>query len=676
MFYKRFLLWCLLLGAIPAHGQDNIYDEALFESIPMVTGVANFPQKISYAPASVTIITQDMIAALGSDELYEIFSLVPGFDVYARSASLGGVSYGAFPAAFSNTLEVKLDGVSMYEVFLNTTIWPNLGIDVDDIAYIEVVRAANPSVDGTNSFAGSINIVTQSLSSQKNGYFRAGIGSSGERNASVHYNKFNDYASYGITLKHRQHDGFSNNIVDGLDNSSIRIRAIVTPNLKDTVDVQLAYADTKLGMTIGGKDDDAYESEEYGLDGGYQAIKWQRTLNTGAFSLRAYHSINSVDYYKYLGAFSDVVGIPPQAFYPDFPYADFDIAFDTRDETSERTDIEIRHNLKWNAITRLDWGLGYRHDSAQSSLFFSTDKKVTETTLRGFLNNEINPIPDLILNFGANWEDSLIDDQAFSWRGALNYQFDPHFTVRLAHNAVERSPTLMAAREYRTLSYDGYVFDIDRIASPDLVNETKDVSELGLFAMFLDGAITLDLKYFDERSRDLIEVYTDRSSPVDFDRRVAYRANTTDVDLQGIELAVDYQNDDWLIHWQATKRNFSGVSVRNVDRIDGQVIPVKIFDMDTAGPEFMTSLLLRQNLAGGWAWSGYIRHQTDADYRLGGNVPSYTRVDATLSNVTRFADMDLEITLNIKNLLNKNIIDYQNYNILDRRLQLRAELSF
>jgi len=649
----------------------------LFTDIPMTTSVANFPQKISHTPAAVSIVSKEMIAALAPSDIYEIFSLVPGYDAYARSASLGGVSYGAYPAAFSNTLEVKLDGVSMYEVFLNTTIWPNLGIDVEDIDYIEVVRGGNPSVDGANSFAGSINIITNSPANSQPNQIRLGVGGRGERSASVHMARQGSYAAYSFKLKKREHDGFAGmSINDGLDSQSVRFRALFTPNLYDTVDVQLGYADTTLGMTGGGKNDDPFESGSYGLDGAYQAITWQRVLTNGGLRVRGYHTTNEVAFYDYLGTFVDIVGIPPQLIYPDFPYADFDVAIDTRDESSERLDIEVRHHFSATDSVRLDWGLGSRRDSAQSSLFFSTDKSIVETTSRVFVNAEWAASGALVANLGTLWEEGLGHRNVLSLRGALNYQLTPQLSARLARNLVERAPTLMAAREYRTLSYAGYVFDIDRIADPDIKNEGKQVSEMGIYGNFMHGALTIDLKVFKETSSDLIEVVTQTNSPLDFDGRVAFRTNTTHVDLSGVELAVDYTAGDWLWHWQTSKRQFSGSSLRLETYVDGAIEPLKVFDMDNAGPELITSLLVRQQLSSGWSWSSNLRYQAEADYRLGGNVPSYNRLDLALQKTMVWQDKTLQITLSSQNILNNEVIDYQNFNAMGRRFLLRANLSF
>jgi len=150
-------LQLLLTAMIPV---SLVAEVDFYEEIPMVTTVSNFPQRISEAPTAVTIVTSEMIAASGVVDLHDIFHLVPGFDVYRQSGSFGGVSYGTYPNGYPNNLDIKLDGLSIYEVFLNTTNWNSLGIDIEDIEYIEVVRGANPSVDGINSFTGSINIVT------------------------------------------------------------------------------------------------------------------------------------------------------------------------------------------------------------------------------------------------------------------------------------------------------------------------------------------------------------------------------------------------------------------------------------------------------------------------------------------------------------------------------------
>ncbi len=650
-----------------------------YEDIPLVTSVSNFPQKISEAPAAVTIVTRDMIAAAGVVDIHDIFHLVPGFDSYRQSGSFGAVSYGTYPNAYPNNLEIKLDGLSIYEVFLNTTNWNSLGIDVEDIEFIEVVRGANASVDGANSFTGSINIVTTAPLEQTHDTVRARIGSHGERDVTLQLGSYGAGAAYQFSLKKRQHDGFAafegEPVADALDTQSVRFRSSFTPTALDTIDVQAGYADTDLGMTGGGKDDTADETDPYTMVSSYLAATWKREKGDSQYQVRAYRTSNSVEYYQNLGPFTQVVGLPPQVFYPDFPYADFDVELDTRDQSSKRLDLEFRHNLRLSPDARIGWGVGHRKDSAQSQFFFTTDAVIKESTSRAFANGEVK-FGAVTTNLGASWEETTQDESALSLRASVNFKVSDSTTLRIARNNVDRGPSLMAANEYRTISYDGYVFDLDRLSHPGLGNETNRVTEIGAYSVFFDGAMTFDAKLYREKGRDLIEVYTVRRTPLDFDQRIGYRANTTFVDVDGVELALNYNGDKWRLWANATYRDISGEALRDTDYIDGQEVTAVVTDMYNAAPGLMGSLLFERDMGNSTKLSFNYRYIDDVEYRIGGNLASASRLDAALRKQWQMGDKTLHMALLVHNVFDNSVLDYQTFNAFDRRVYLRAELDF
>lgn len=673
------ILFLAVVAANCGHANYVLANDDFYEDIPMVTSVSNFPQKISEAPAAVTIITREMIAASGVIDLHDIFHLVPGFDSYRQSGSFGGVSYGTYPNGYANNLEIKLDGLSIYEVFLNTTNWNSLGIDVEDIEFIEVVRGANASVDGANSFTGSINIVTTSPHEQTNNLARAMVGSRGERDVTLQLGSYREGSAFQLSLKKRQHDGFAafqgEPVNDQLDTQSVRFRSSFTPSLLDTVEVLAGYAHTDLGMTGGGKEDTADETEPYTMESSYLSATWRRQLGDSQYQLRAYRTSNTVEYYDFIGPFSQVVGLPPQVFYPDFPYADFDIELDTRDESSHRLDVEFRHNMQFSPYSRFGWGVGHRRDVARSRLFFTSDDEIKETTRRAFANSEIK-FADVTTNLGAAWEETTQDESAVSLRASLNYRLGETTTLRVARNNVERGPSLMAANEYRTLSYEGYIFNLDRLSDPNLGKETNRVTELGLYSVFLNGDMTLDAKVYNEKGRDLIEVYTVRGTPLDFDKRIGYRSNTTYVDVDGAELALTYTQGVWHVWSQMTYRDIRGEALRDTNYVNGEEITAVVTDMYNAAPGLMGSVLVARELGNDTKLSLNYRYRDDVEYRIGGILPSSSRVDASLRKQWRLGRHSLSTALLVHNLLDSEIFDYQSFNVFDRRVYLRAELAF
>ena len=116
-----------------------------------------------------------------------LFRLVPGLQVYFYHANKPGVAYHTLGGEFSRRLEVKVDGRSVYESIFSSVEWNTLGVSLDDIDYIEVVRGSNAPADGSNAFLASINIVTRSPLVGNELTARAEIGNWGIRNSALTY---------------------------------------------------------------------------------------------------------------------------------------------------------------------------------------------------------------------------------------------------------------------------------------------------------------------------------------------------------------------------------------------------------------------------------------------------------------------------------------------------------
>ncbi|MFL2499416.1 MAG: TonB-dependent receptor plug domain-containing protein [Porticoccaceae bacterium] len=125
-----------------------ITEEDLLAEIDYVSGVTHLKQDLEQAPAAVTIIDRRTIESSTAVDLVDLFRLVPGFQVYSVHANRTGVTYHAPGGEYSRRLEVKIDGRSVYESFFSSVEWNTLGVDLDDIEYIEVVRGSNAPADG------------------------------------------------------------------------------------------------------------------------------------------------------------------------------------------------------------------------------------------------------------------------------------------------------------------------------------------------------------------------------------------------------------------------------------------------------------------------------------------------------------------------------------------------
>ena len=131
--------------------------------IDSVYGASGFKQKVTEAPASVTIITSEDIQRYGYRTLADILRNVPGFYVnYDRNYSYVGVRGFGLPGHYNNTISLLVDGHRLNDnIFDGNVIGTDFPVDVDLIDRVEIIRGPNSSLYVASAFLGVINIITK-----------------------------------------------------------------------------------------------------------------------------------------------------------------------------------------------------------------------------------------------------------------------------------------------------------------------------------------------------------------------------------------------------------------------------------------------------------------------------------------------------------------------------------
>ncbi|MEW6126216.1 MAG: TonB-dependent receptor [Acidobacteriota bacterium] len=136
--------------------------EELME-VEIVTGASKFAQKVTDAPASITVITAEEIRRFGYRTLTDVLASVKGFYVsYDRNYAYVGVRGFSRPEDYNSRLLLMINGhrvnENIYDSVYYETAFP---VDIDLIEQIEIIRGPSSSLYGTNAFFGVINIITK-----------------------------------------------------------------------------------------------------------------------------------------------------------------------------------------------------------------------------------------------------------------------------------------------------------------------------------------------------------------------------------------------------------------------------------------------------------------------------------------------------------------------------------
>ncbi|HEV8395643.1 MAG TPA: TonB-dependent receptor [Vicinamibacterales bacterium] len=138
--------------------------EALLDvPVDSVEGAARHTQRITEAPASVTVITANDIETFGWRTLAEVLRSVRGFHVtYDRNYSYVGVRAFGRPTDYNNRVLVLLNGHRVNDsIYDGALVGSEFPVDLAMVDRIEVVRGPGSALYGTSAFFAVVNVITK-----------------------------------------------------------------------------------------------------------------------------------------------------------------------------------------------------------------------------------------------------------------------------------------------------------------------------------------------------------------------------------------------------------------------------------------------------------------------------------------------------------------------------------
>ncbi len=718
--YRPLLRCCVaaLLSTLSTQSfaNSNLYDfteEDLFGHIPQIVTATHLSQKLTEAPAAVSIIDQDIIEASGALNIPDLFRLVPGMQVFHVHSNKMGVTYHGVNDDFPSRMEVMINGRSIYIPLLSTVVWESIGISIDDIEHIEIVRGSNVPTHGSNAFLGAINIITKSPISESGASINATLGALNTQNFTARYSNNDSEFAYTLSAGSLKNDGidFYN---DAGQNKFITFSGSITPNLTDTLNLNL-------GITEGyayrgeGNDDDIGKANFTPRDhhSNYQDIRWNHILDTQSeiqlHYIRNYLKLSAENYdakglANHLGLYTTLANAyplltPSQIETEAERLADELIRVNNgmipRD--NERGVLET-HEIGFlytaNLSTELDTIIGsnFRYERAKSNTLLQNQDNswVDETSWQLFGNLEYQATNQATLNVGAMFEDSSITGGSTSFRTALNYSLTNFATIRAAFSHAHRVPSLLEANNSYSVDRSplsgapkGTVIDVYTKPFRGMEPEEINTFEIGYFHIWPEYSGQFDLRIFHEDIDDAIM------------RALKLPANDADGDLNisnnnaawtnwGFEAQFRYQSPD--THKSSILLNYSfndsqGSWTRGYYPAGGYPNDIKIDSLDKASPTHTASLLLSTKptpdslISLAHYYMGHV--EWIEGYIPASGKTSYSRTDLKLANTFSLDHYsELELSLIIQNLLDNEYMEFYHNNIFDRRAYLQLKLSF
>ncbi len=649
----------------------EVSEDDYIGDVPRVLTVSRLSQSIADAPSAVTVIDRETIRAAGIVDLPEIFRLVPGFYVGANAGFVHNtnyaVSYHGMTTAYAGSMQVLVNGRSVYNPLYGGVQWSELPIAIADIDRIEITRGPNAASYGANSFFGVINIITQSPSDQLGASVSATYGD-GRHEAFARYGAKQNDLSYRVTAGYRDDDGLDRRY-DFKRTRLLNLQVDYRVNDKNNLEFEF-------GLVTGDREDDQslntvrfFQPRLRSIENNYQLVRWRHNVSDNSdFLLQAYHSLNTSD---------DVINsvdLSSFQFFTNLAVPSF-IQINNNIEM-ERYDLEAQHNFSISSSLRGIWGASIRQDNMYSPYYLGTHNTDTFSLQRLFGHAEWRPLDRVVLNLGAMVENNSFIGTNTSPRASVNFKLASNQTVRFGVSTALRTPNYLEEKfntniivpRLNTVPYIAEYFADSTNLKPERII-SREIGYLGDF-----GKLSLDTRVFYDDIHDYIKSDIDRSlnigsltpSGYQLIKQPTFYTNAGDVNLSGFETQVKWRitNDDHLL------LNYAYVSIDADEKQTASKITMSM-------PSSTFSGLLTHRFNSQWDAS-YAYYQTSEVTALGDGdyVGLARRSDIRVARKFKAEHMSGEVSAVVENLFNEHYQEFADYNTLKRRARLNVRLDF
>ncbi|MDI1308657.1 MAG: TonB-dependent receptor [Methylotenera sp.] len=686
-FFALSLMFFLSISSVWAAAVEpikEVTEDDYIGDLPRVLTVSRLSQSVTDAPSAVTVIDRETIRASGIVDLPEIFRLVPGFYVGTNAGFIYNtnavVSYHGMATSFAGTMQVMINGRSVYTPIFGGVKWSELPISIADIEQIEVTRDPNAASYGANSYFGVINILTQHPSEAEGNSVSISHGNCRNEAFYRHGGKLKDL-NYRITTGYREDNGLDNR------NDFKRTRLLNAQadyQINDTNNLEFEFGIANGTREDGNPDKDyvLFVPREREMFNHFELVRWQHSISDSSdFQLQAYHSTdrsndnftstnlraNAAKFLKENGYSSAAASAVVSTFRDDQVSISNDI-------DTERYDIEAQHTFSPAKDLRVVWGASARQDEIYAPYWLGTKEKDKFNLQRLFGHAEWRINHKILFNIGGMVEHNSFTDTDFSPRTSLNFKLTPKQTLRLGVSSALRTPNYVEEKFNAKVMIPliapfptGVVYAFQDAGN---VKPEKIVSrEIGYLGDF--GKLSLDAKVFNDEISDYIitpkiQGFVSPPGTVNLSGRPRSGENGGNVLINGFETQAK---------WKPTNKtnfllNYSYVDISSKEEETAR-------DIGMSMPRHTFSGLLTHRFNALWDAS-YAYYQTSEVAALGdgGYVGLARRSDVRVARKFKAERTSGEISAVVENLFNEHYQEFADYNTLKRRARVNVRLDF
>lgn len=528
-------------------------EELMGIEVSTVLGASRYEQKITDAPASISIITSEDIKRYGYRTMADVLNSVRGFYVtYDRNYNYLGTGGFLRQGDYNTRMLLVIDGHRMNNNIYDTAAIGNEFIlDLDLVDRIEVIRGPGSSLYGSNAFFGVINVITRGASHIDGLEVSGQTGSFDTNKANASFgHKFGNglemvlsasgSRSRGHNLYYKEYNAPQTNFGWSDGNDLENYSSFFTNFTFSGLSLQAAYGTRTKGIPTGAWstvfDDDRTKSSDAQ---GYIDVKYHKRFEKNHdLDVRLFY-----DYYRYDGKY--ILDYPPVTMNRDLALGKWwgtEVVYTGR--------IAQRHTV----IAGLEYRDNFvqqqrnRDDSPYANYF---DDNRASYSIGGYAQGEFLLSDKVLLNAGARYDHYKDFSGRLDPRVALIYTPLDGTAIKLIYGEAYRIPNA-----YELYYSDG---NVSQKANPGLDPETIRTYELVLEQYVKGFRVSLSGFYYDVHN--LISQQTDRDGLLVF-------ANAGRADGRGVQFEIERKwpggmSGRFSYSFQEVKSREEGISFAN-----------------------------------------------------------------------------------------------------------------
>jgi outer membrane receptor protein involved in Fe transport len=485
--------------------QPPIYEEQV------VVTASKLEQQLVNAPATVSVVTSDVIASSPATNYAELLRSVPGMNITQTSARDFNINMRGATSTLSTSQLALIDGRSLYLDFFGFVAWDFLPVNPNEVRQIEVIRGPASAVWGANALSGVVNFITKTPREMAGSSFTMGVGTFGREvnddsrgNGSLwyfngtHAAAVNDRWSYKVSAGALGQDALPRPqgvIANGLNTPypSFANSGTRQPKFDTRLDYEAPEGAYRLSFSGGFAGTEGIIHTGIGPFDmnrgtvlGYGSARWTK----GAQRLQLFTNILNGDANALLS-----FGLDGQPIVFDFNTKTFDLEYGNVQAFGTRNVVSFGGNFRYN---QFDLSLAPRGDNRTEGGVYVQDEIFINDYLRWVVGARLDKF-------------SVLDDANFSPRTAIIVKPSADQSVRFSFNRAFRAPSL-----------------INNFLGVNIVNQLdlRAIAPLAPVIPFLPGGPVFNFPVAAVGNEDLVEQQVD-AFEVAYTGVIAKRATVT-----------------------------------------------------------------------------------------------------------------------------------------------------